>query len=240
MENKKTSFMNKFRGIDWAIILSVIALFATSIYFLGQFSERINSAHDKIEDLNERVNYAGERLDNIFEEIKEAQKNSIKELNKVSSLQDNPIVLSNGKLGSGLDMLVATSEDKTNWVSFTEKAICMSYPSGQEWGAVLITIGKPTNAFRPSKSFSKYKKLVVELKGEKGGETVLIGLKDKNDPDDGSEDRTRLNLSNNWQAYEIDLQSNFGNTDLQNLSVVTEFVFERIPQNVCVRKIFFK
>jgi hypothetical protein len=234
-----TPSTGKLRGLDWTLIITVLVLLGTCVYFMGEFNGRINSAHDKIADLSERVNKTDDRLDNIFEEIKNAQEKAKEGIKEISASQDNPIVFLNGRLGSGLNMGVNTSGGRTDWVKASGNEMCMSYPSGQSWGAVFITMGKPTQPPRPSKDFSAYRKIVLELKGAKGGEAVLVGLKDNQDPDDGSEAKIRLNLTKDWGNYEIKLAENFHTADLKKLYVVTEFVFESQAQTVCVRKIQF-
>ena len=53
----------------------------------------------------------------------------------------------------------------------------MSYPAGASWGAVFITIGKPKDPPRPSQDLAAFDTLLVEMKGESGGEELDIGLK---------------------------------------------------------------
>ena len=43
------------------------------------------------------------------------------------------------------------------------------------------------------------------LRGQQGGESVLVGLKDNTDPDDGSEARKLVRLEPQWQRVEIPL-----------------------------------
>jgi hypothetical protein len=150
----------------------------------------------------------------------------------------SPIVFLDGKLGSGLNMGVNTSEGQTNWVSMNGVDLCMSYPNMQKWGAVFITVGTPTNPPRPSKNYSSFNRLILELKGQNGGETILIGLKDNQDPDDGSESKVRLTLTNIWAEYSINV-NDFQTAEMKNLYVVTEFVFENRSQTICARKIQF-
>ncbi len=130
------------------------------------------------------------------------------------------------KLTSGFDIGVNSSSGNTGWLEDTGEGMKMSYPSGEEWGAVFIVAGLVTDPPRPSEDFSDFKTLSFEIKGENGGETVQIGLKDKDDPDDGSETKiTVCNLTTEWQTITIPL-NRFTTADLGNLYVVIEFVFE--------------
>jgi len=107
----------------------------------------------------------------------------------------------------------------------TEGAMKMAYPPGQSWGAVFITVGQPKDPPRPWKDYSSFRAISVDLRGEIGGESVEVGIKDSSDPDDGSETKILVpQLSTGWQTYEFPLSS-FDTADLEKLYVVTEFVF---------------
>ncbi len=62
------------------------------------------------------------------------------------------------------------------------------------------------------------------MKGQLGGEVVEIGLKDKDDPDNGSETKIKQTLTNRWQPYTYNLSS-FRTADLNHIYVIIEFVF---------------
>lgn len=154
---------------------------------------------------------------------------------------DEGVVFLNGRLNPKLSYGLATSGGFSNWAAVEVAELCMRYPADQEWGILFITIGTPIPPPRPSADFSKYTKLVLELKGAQGGEQVQIAMKDKDDPDDGSEDKFPITLTNNWKTYEIDIASHFKSASLENLYVVASIEFGgAAPQNICVRKIYFK
>jgi hypothetical protein len=100
----------------------------------------------------------------------------------------------------------------------------MSYPAGQTWGAIFITIGEPRNPPRPSQDFAAFDTLLVEMRGESGGESLDIGLKTSDQPDNGSETKLPLSLTSEWHRYTFPL-TEFRGTDLRTLYVVAEFVF---------------
>ena len=142
-------------------------------------------------------------------------------------------------LSPGYDMGVNTSHGRTGWVSDMNGHMCMAYPQGQNWGAVFITVGRPTNVNRPGRDLSAYHTLSLELKGSTGGERVWIGLKDNTDRDDGRETRIPVsNLAPEWRGYTFPL-SDFWTADLSRLYVVTEFVFEpgTPAETVCFRNV---
>jgi len=152
---------------------------------------------------------------------------------------DNKDVLVGSKLSSGFDMGVNSSEGRTDWLErdTDQGHFKMSYPSGQSWGAVFITVGKPKVPPRPSRDFSAYQTLSIEMKGGSGTKVVDIGIKTNTQPDDGSETKVTLKLDPDWKTYEIPLNK-FVGTDSRNLYVVTEFVFaDSEAQTLYVRNI---
>jgi hypothetical protein len=152
---------------------------------------------------------------------------------------DRPIYVGN-TLSAGYDMGVATSGGRYDWVTDGGGYIQMRYPAGQDWGAVFITVGKPAPAGqRLARDFSGYRTLAVDLKGEQGGETVQVGLKDATDPDDGRESKVTVRLTAEWRTCRFPLQS-FATADLTRLYIPVEFVFApRTAETVSFRNVRF-
>lgn len=152
--------------------------------------------------------------------------------------QQCPVIYSGG-LTVGYGMGVNSSGGRTDWLSDHGDYMRMSYPSGQNWGAVFITYGgDPVDPPRPSIDLSGCRKLIVELKGEHGGEVLDIGIKDKNDPDDGSESRVTVTCESDWQTYEFEI-SHFATADMSHLYSIV-FVFDDdTPRTVYFRHVEF-
>lgn len=130
-----------------------------------------------------------------------------------------------GQLSGGYDIGVNSSGKLTGWLFDEDGYMKMAYPSNQDWGTVFITVGKPVEPPRPFKDFSNYSTICVDLKGEKGGESVEIGIKDNTDPDDGTETKisiTDLSTSRQTKTFKV---SQFTTADPRRLYVVLEFVF---------------
>jgi len=161
-------------------------------------------------------------------------------INKVESQELSPTshTIFDGRLNTGYDMGVNTSGGRTDWLSNQGGYMRMAYPPGQSWGAVFITYGKPRNFPRSGKDLSRFEILSVELRGAKGGEVVEIGLKDNEDPDNGSEAKIPVTVTKEWKTYTFPL-SKFFTADLKNLYVVTEFVFGYESATVDFRNIKF-
>jgi uncharacterized protein (TIGR03437 family) len=127
------------------------------------------------------------------------------------------------KLASGEDLGVNSSENRTDWLSPDSGALKMSYPSGQAWGAVFITVGKPTDPPRPSVDLTAYTTLLVEVRGDSGS-TLEIGIKDAQQPDDGNEQKVIVPVFSSYRTYAIPL-SKFNKANLKSVYTLTEFVF---------------
>jgi hypothetical protein len=138
--------------------------------------------------------------------------------------QSRKDVLVGARLNPGFDMGVNSSENRTNWLKNDPEHLMMSYPAGQSWGAVFITVGKPKQPPRPFRDFSAYNLLTIEMKGAVGGEQLEIGIRTNTQPDDGSETKIPVKLSSDWKPYQFRLDR-FEGADLAKLYVVTEFVF---------------
>ena len=149
-------------------------------------------------------------------------------------------ILVGSQLESGFDLGVNSSGGRTDWLTDEGGHFRMAYPESQSWGAVFVTVGKPKNRPRPFQDFSAYTTLLIEMKGEVGEETVLIGLKTNTQPDDGTETKMTVKLTNDWRIYRFPLEA-FRGADPKRLYVVTEFVFEGpVPRVVLFRNISFK
>lgn len=155
---------------------------------------------------------------------------------------DRPILI-DGSLVSGFGMGVDDAQQYRNWVSSTANSLRIEYLGGLGWGAVFITVGDPVPPPRPYQDFSQYTRLAIEMKGASGGECVQIGMKDADDPDDGSERKLDVWLAAGWITYEFNLASNF-DCQFNRVYVVTEFVFpcpgQDTDQTIEVRNIGFR
>jgi hypothetical protein len=153
---------------------------------------------------------------------------------------DQKNILIGSNLSKGFDLGVDSSGHEKKWFTRESDYMKMSFPAYQEWAALFITVGKPVDSPRLKwVDFSAYKTLTVDMKGEKGGETVEIGMKSNIQPDDGTETKITVKLIPEWKTYTFPL-AGFTGTDLTHLYVVTEFVCnETTPQTVYFRNIKF-
>ena len=116
-----------------------------------------------------------------------------------------------------------------------EDSVQVFYPGGANWAALSIQVlDEDSAAVRTSRDFSMFDTLKLELKGSRDGDTVLVNIKDSEDPDDGSQTNVELELSSEWQTYEISLNE-FTNADPSELHMVLAFLFLDGPQTFYIR-----
>jgi ankyrin repeat protein len=132
-------------------------------------------------------------------------------------------IVNGTKIEPGFEMGVDSSDNRTHWVEQDSGCFRMAYPAGQSWGAVWVSFGPSVSPPRPGKDLSSYSSLSVIVAGEPG-KSLQIGIKDRLQPDDGSEAKLTLLLGAEPRSYAIPLKS-FAPADLTSLYVVAEFVF---------------
>jgi hypothetical protein len=64
------------------------------------------------------------------------------------------------------------------------------------------------------------------MRGEHGGEVVYIGIKDRNQPDNGGEKKIKVVLDAGWETYTFDLRRFYPVEIFQRIYIPIEFVFE--------------
>ena len=113
----------------------------------------------------------------------------------------------------------------------------VNYYGGVPWAGFWFIAGPRVFNFE-SVDFSGYGSLLLELRGEDGGEKIFINMEDIDDPKDGSSTKVELELSDQWQTYEVDL-ARFETADLERLSAAVGFVFFEEPVSFSIRTIKF-
>lgn len=150
-------------------------------------------------------------------------------------------LLVNGKVPSNFGILYAQSSNEYYpGIEFKEGHIVLTYPGKKfTWGSPFFTI-EALNGRVTEMDFSKYKNVVLEMKGAKGGEEFYITMKDKFDPPDGSESRVPLTLTKVWKTYQVPINK-FKTADKSNIRTPLAFVFIGEKGNtIHVRSIRFK
>ena len=122
-----------------------------------------------------------------------------------------------------------------NYNSFVRSgdSLHIDYQGGAAWAGIWLAAGAG-DLQQQSPDFSTYSTLLLELKGDTGGETISVNMEDRDDPADGTSTRIKLQLSDQWQTYEIDL-TRFETADLRILFTPLGFVFFEEPVAFSVR-----
>ena len=113
--------------------------------------------------------------------------------------------------------------EKLNFLGF-EDYIGFTINPNLEWAAAMFVVDTLGMYNKAGKNFSDFKSIQLELKGERGDEKLQLAIKDKFDPDDGTESRVDLQLTPNWETYTFDLRKSFPTADLKNLNMLAGFV----------------
>jgi hypothetical protein len=91
-------------------------------------------------------------------------------------------------------------------VQLQDGALHIDYGGGQDWAAVIwLLINENTVSGLQYQDFSRFDKLRLELKGDRGGEVIKVHVKDVDYPNDIAPVSVDLVLSDDWQTWEIDL-----------------------------------
>jgi hypothetical protein len=113
----------------------------------------------------------------------------------------------------------------------------IAYPGSESWAAVFVqVIGFEED--RAVLDFSQFDTLIVEARAGTGSKTIEVNIKDSFLLDTEVPDFVELQLTEDWQDYEIDLDR-FPHTDLANLISPIGFVFHREPQSIYIRNVRF-
>ncbi|NNJ72502.1 MAG: hypothetical protein HKP09_04905 [Enterobacterales bacterium] len=149
-------------------------------------------------------------------------------------------LLINGEVPTGFDVRYTASDLFGNNITKVDDYLVIEYPANKfQWGSAYFAV----DALRgrvDEMDFSIYSKVVIEMRGEKGGEVFAIAIKDINDPPDGSETQVSIELTNGWQTYEFDTEQ-FITADMSRIMIPVAFVFlGDIGRKIHLKSIQFK
>ncbi len=135
-------------------------------------------------------------------------------------------LLVNGKVPSGFGLIYAQSGyEYYDGVKFEDDYTVLTYPENTfYWGSPFFTI-EALNGRVTEMDFTKYKNVILEMKGEKGGEKFALNMKDKYDPHDGKESRVYITVTKTWETYEVPIDQ-FETADKKIIETPLSFVFD--------------
>ena len=115
----------------------------------------------------------------------------------------------------------------------TGDSLHIDYTGGAEWADIWFGIGTD-NSNQLITDYSTFDKLLLEMKGDVGGEKIHLNIEDRDDLASGTSTKVVLQLTDQWQPYEIDL-AEFKTADLKILARPLGFVFYQDAQSFSVR-----
>jgi len=140
-------------------------------------------------------------------------------------------------LRTGFDMGVESSEKLRDWLYEIDGSMKMAYPAGQEDGSVFIVVGAVALE-NVTEDFSDYNFLVLDLKGENGGEYVVIDIEDGTQSP--STPQFVSDLDKEWKTYVFPFLRFGVDINLKELRTVTKFSFYgNMPQTVHFRNVSY-
>jgi hypothetical protein len=113
---------------------------------------------------------------------------------------------------------------RLDFVRLQDGALHVDYGGGSDWAAVFwLTLNENTLSGIQYQDYSRFDKLRLELKGDRGGEVIKVHIKDEDYPNDIAPVSVDLVLSDDWQTWEIDL-ARFAPNDRSRLVVPLGFL----------------
>ena len=149
-------------------------------------------------------------------------------------------ILINGQIPNGFDVRYAASGLFRNYNTREKDYLEIEYPANSYlWASSYFQVDALKGRVHEM-DFSPYSKLFIEMKGEQGGETFKITMKDITDPPDGSETKLDIELTKEWQTFEIETNQ-FLTANMKNIMLPLAFVFEGdTGMKIHVRTVQFK
>jgi len=141
-----------------------------------------------------------------------------------------PDIIVNGKANYH-EIDLQDAANLNNWLEVDSDKINVTYPKDLDYGVIRFIDLKIKSRQTSGVDYSGYTSITLELKGEVGGESVLIAFLDTDDFADGSEIRVPLVLTDQWRTYEIGLDQ-FPKTNFKSLIESPVIVLLRESENL--------
>lgn len=171
-------------------------------------------------------------------ELDDSQRQALSLRYNKNSDKGYPDVIVNGGANNDLFAVgnaLADGRNELYWQTSELNELVHDFP-GNPWGVRFYTIKNDTLESRPTRDYSGFQYLDLELKALTNGQTVYILIKDDLDPDDGSETQIPLTLTTEWNTYRIPL-SDFKTADLTRLFLVVGFLYLGEPQTISIKNV---
>jgi exo-beta-1,3-glucanase (GH17 family) len=136
------------------------------------------------------------------------------------------LIVYDGKLSTGFELGIDNENHQYGWIEVETGALRADFLPDQAWAAVMITIGKPKKPGERTATIdlSACQTLSVTLRATTAGVEVSIGMKDQDDPDDGSETLLSVVVNPQPSSYHFALPD-FASADLSRIYLPFELVY---------------
>jgi hypothetical protein len=221
-----------------------------SLVVVGNSFPPIVHEYDKLIELGESF---VTMIEDGVHDFTPAIEQTLEKLDDIERGVGNPNVIVNGRISFGSYFMGLVSESRIlepsspNGFGFdylsarlVDDALHLTYLGDEPWAAFWFAPRTLSQVYgRPASDFSRYDQLVLEMKGESGGELLHVNLKDRDDPDDGSQTNVEITLTDEWETYRFDL-SVFDNADLEKLNVLSFLILQEKPVSFAIRTARFE
>ena len=130
-------------------------------------------------------------------------------------------VVFNGAIGNGLDLGIASSSGRTDWVDITGGEIRLHYPSGESWGSAFLVAGVVApGPPHPDLDMSAFSCLELVLRSDAVRSEVHVGVKSSLAPDTQATSTYVLEVGQSWEHHIINLSA-WDDAELSHLYVLT-------------------
>ena len=134
-------------------------------------------------------------------------------------------LLVNGRVPLGFGLIYAQSSNEYYiGVKIEDDYKILTYPENSfDWGSAYFNIDA-LNGRVTEMDFTKYKNVILEMKGVNGGEEFDLMMKDKYDLPNGKESRVSITLTKTWKTYEVPINL-FETADKKIIDTPLGFIF---------------
>ena len=203
--------------------LEILKAESTSLLFSKGFEEM-----DMIDFYELQIALGEKYIEMVVKEQRDFDEQTKIDLSGILNSYDEVNTLNlmvNGRVPPNFRMIYAqSSSEYYSGIEFEKNYVELSYPENTFlWASPFFSI-EALNGRVTEMDFSKYKKIILEMKGAQGGEEFFLMMKDKFDPPDGKESRFRIKLTDTWEMYEVPT-AHFKTADMSIIETPLGFVF---------------
>jgi exo-beta-1,3-glucanase (GH17 family) len=136
------------------------------------------------------------------------------------------ISIYHGTLAPGYELNIDNESHTFGWLGNEAGALRADFPADQKWAVIYITLGppRPVGQREQFEDISSCRTLAVDLRALHGGTQVELGMKDVEDPDNGSETLIPVTLATDWKTHRVTL-SELVTADLHRIYLPFEIVY---------------